>query len=107
MTTTDNVECLRCGHRWHKETVEDDTPAECPRCYRESVYPIPPDPTVLDKAVYHVSVTIRKIPIWVEETKHNLILWKENHRFLIDMSVFAFAMALIFTVLYIVLFVWG
>ncbi len=104
---TDNVQCTRCGHRWYAEQFEDDIlPDECPRCYRDAVEPIPPAPTIIDRAIKRITSCIQQLPEQRDHLQHRLILWKENHRQLIDLLTFATGMLVIITILFAFIFLW-
>jgi NAD-dependent SIR2 family protein deacetylase len=105
---TANVECTRCGHRWYAAALVDgdDIPEECPRCYREAVQPIPEEPSLLERQLLRFRAWLHTIPARIDEIEHELILWKENHRYLLDIATFVAAMLIIFSLLYIFIFVW-
>ena len=104
-----NVECTRCGYRWDSEQYNERKilPHYCPRCYREDVQPIPEEPTVIERKVSEVKQKAEEVPRKIEAIEKDIVLWKENNRYLIDMAVFAFSLGVIFVVLYMFIFVWG
>jgi|APHM01.1.fsa_nt_gi hypothetical protein len=85
MENYENVECLRCGKKWYSEEFEEekDIPKRCPRCYQEEVRKIPEPPTRIDIAANKIKEKKEELPDQVEQKKHNLVVWKENNRFLI------------------------
>ena len=104
-----NVECSRCGHKWYADQYDRRgiVPHYCTRCYRKDVRPIPEEPTVVEKKIEEVKHEAEKVPEKASEFKKELILWKENNRYLIDMAIFGIALLVIFGVLYLFIFVWG
>jgi len=87
MSEYDNVECLRCGRQWYSEKYGEngEVPETCPRCYRSEVRAIPEPPTKLDLLIEDLKQKKDEIPGEVKEKKHDLIIWKEQNRFLISM----------------------
>lgn len=87
MEDYENVECKRCGNRWYSEKFEEDNdlPSACPKCYQEEVRKIPEPPTKVDLIKEDISRKREEIPKQVSQKRHDLIIWKENNRFLISM----------------------
>lgn len=82
-----NVECKRCGNQWYSEKFEEkgEIPDHCPECYQDEVGKIPEPPTAVDKVKENVKETKEEIPKKAAQKKHDLIIWKENNRFLLSM----------------------
>lgn len=83
----ENVECLRCGNKWYSSKLEEkkEPPKYCTKCYQESVREIPPPPTKIDKLKKNLRNKRQKIPVIIEEKKHDLTIWREQNRFLISL----------------------
>lgn len=107
--TEPNVECRRCGLRWYSEDFESggDVPDVCTRCYREDVREIPPEPSVVERSTVRARKKAYDARELVQEKHDDLIIWKENNRALIELSLFVFGMAVIVAVLYLFIFKWG
>lgn len=82
-----NVECRRCGYQWYSEQFEgsEEVPGECPRCYQDSVREIPEPPTRLDIWKEKAARKKEELPGKIKETKHRMIIWKENNKLLISL----------------------
>ena len=101
-----NTECLRCGYEWYSEKLDRDNelPEECPRCYRNEVREIPEPPTRVDIEIKRLKEKKSKIPVKFKEKKHDIIIWKEQNRFLISMIETGFLMLLLVVLLVYALF---
>jgi hypothetical protein len=107
--TEPNVECVRCGLRWYSESFEDDgeVPDVCTRCYRDDVREIPPEPSILEKSAVRARKKAYDTREFLQEKHDDLIIWKENNRALIELSLFVGGMVVIVAVLYLFIFRWG
>lgn len=87
MSEYDNVECLRCGRQWYSDRYEekDSVPDKCPRCYRSEIHPIPEPPTKIDLLVQDLKKKRDELPEKIQERKHDIVIWKEQNRFMISM----------------------
>jgi NAD-dependent SIR2 family protein deacetylase len=107
MSKYENVECQRCGKRWYSEKFDENgkVPERCPRCYQEEVHKIPEPPTKIDIAADKIRQKKEELPGQVREKKHNLVVWKENNRFLIALvKAAAVFLLLILGVVYLLFF---
>ncbi|MDY6778591.1 MAG: hypothetical protein SVU32_08040 [Candidatus Nanohaloarchaea archaeon] len=104
-----NVECTRCGYRWFSEGYEEEeiVPELCTRCYREDVRPIPAEPSWLERKVERSRDRLARIPDIFQKKRRQFVLWKENHRYLLDLLVFAVAIFVILGIVYMFIFRWG
>lgn len=86
MEEYENIECKRCGNRWYSEKFEEESelPSNCPKCYQEEVRKIPEPPTKIDLMKEDISQKREEIPKKIGRKKHDLVIWRENNKFLIS-----------------------
>jgi NAD-dependent SIR2 family protein deacetylase len=102
-----NVECLRCGNKWYSERFEKEErlPDRCPRCYQEEVRRIPEPPSRIGIAADKIREKSKKLPKQAKQKKHDLVVWKENNKFLIALvKAAALFLLLIFSIVYLLFF---
>jgi hypothetical protein len=107
MENYDNVECQRCGKEWYSEEFdkERNLPVKCPRCYQEAVRKIPEPPTKIDIAENKIREKREKLPKQAKQKKHDVVIWKENNRFLIALiKAAAVFLSLILGIVYLLFF---
>jgi NAD-dependent SIR2 family protein deacetylase len=83
----ENVECKRCGHQWYSQKFDEENkvPSNCPKCYQDEVRKIPEPPTKVEKVQQNIVEKKEELPEKARQKKHDLIIWKENNRFLLSM----------------------